>query len=202
MKIGNLKGHIPEKVLNEIPSVVEKFKINTPLRLAHFLAQCFHESNHFTATLENLNYSEAGLNTIFGKYFQTRSAKEYARKPEKIANLVYGNRMGNGDEKSGDGWKHRGAGYIQLTGKINQQSFFESIGRKKEEANAEEIASKYPLLSAAWFWEKNKLNDQADRGGTDLVVTDITKIVNGGSHGLPKRIKYFRKFHKIIAGDH
>ena len=116
MNLDKLKGHVPDTVIAQIPDVMTKFEINTPLRLAHFLAQCGHESGGFKLTQENLNYGAKGLRGVFGKYFPTdQKALLYERKPEKIANLVYGGRMGNGPEASGDGFKFRGRGYIQLT---------------------------------------------------------------------------------------
>ena len=118
MDLNKLKGHIPDSVIAQIPGIQEKFEINSPLRLAHFLAQCGHESGGFRLVKENLNYSAKGLMGIFKKYFPNEAlAKAYERKPEKIANKVYGNRMGNGDEASGDGAKYYGRGFIQLTGK-------------------------------------------------------------------------------------
>jgi len=128
MDINKLKGHVPDAVIAQIPSVMSTFKIDTALRLSHFLAQCGHESAGFKAIQENLNYGAKGLLGIFKKYFPTEAkALQYERKPEKIANLVYGGRMGNGDEASGDGYKFRGRGYIQLTGKSNYTAFGKAI---------------------------------------------------------------------------
>ena len=128
MDINKLKGHVPDAVIAQIPSVMSTFKIDTALRLSHFLAQCGHESAGFKAIQENLNYGAKGLLGIFKKYFPTEAkALQYERKPEKIANLVYGSRMGNGDEASGDGYKFRGRGYIQLTGKNNYVAFGKAI---------------------------------------------------------------------------
>ena len=129
LKLDKLRGHIPDAVIAMIPDTAAKFQINTPLRLAHFLAQCGHESGGFRATQENLNYSAKGLNGIFKKYFPTEAAAApYARQPQKIASKVYANRMGNGTEASGEGYKFRGRGYIQLTGKDNYTAFGKSIG--------------------------------------------------------------------------
>ena len=198
MNLDKLKGHIPDKVIEQIPDVMQKFEINTPLRLAHFLAQCGHESGGFRLTKENLNYSAKGLQGIFKKYFPTEvKAKEYERKPEKIANLVYGGRMGNGDEVSGDGYKFRGRGYIQLTGKNNYVAFGKAINEDIA-ANPDLVATKYPLLSAAWFWSSNGLNTIADKGATDADVTAITKRVNGGTIGLPDRIKHFKEYYALL----
>jgi putative chitinase len=199
MNLEKLKGHVPDSVIAQIPGIKDKFEINTPLRLAHFLAQCGHESGGFRLTKENLNYSAKGLMGIFKKYFPTEAlAKQYERKPEKIANKVYGNRMGNGDEASGDGAKYCGRGYIQLTGKTNYQAFFKSIGA---DINTDPtlVATQYPLASAAWFFSKNNLHKLADGGATDAVVTSITKRVNGGTIGLADRIKHFKEFYTLLA---
>ena len=199
MNLEKLKGHIPDTVIAQIPAVMEKFQINTPLRLAHFLAQCGHESGGFRLTKENLNYSAKGLMGIFKKYFPTEAlAKQYERKPEKIANKVYGNRMGNGPEASGEGAKFCGRGYIQLTGKDNYTAFGKSINEDIA-ANPTVVAEKYALLSAAWFFNKNKLHVMADGGATDAVVTSITKRVNGGTIGLADRIKHFKEYHALLA---
>jgi len=205
MNLDKLKGHIPEAVISQIPAVMEKFQINTPLRLAHFLAQCGHESGGFRLTKENLNYSAKGLLGIFKKYFtkadktpDTAKAALYERKPEKIANLVYANRMGNGPEASGDGAKYCGRGYIQLTGKDNYTAFGKSINEDLT-VDPTVVASKYALLSAAWFFNKNGLHKLADGGATDAVVTQITKRVNGGTIGLADRIKHFKEYHALLA---
>ena len=199
LKLDTLKGHIPDSVITMIPEVASKFEINTPLRLAHFLAQCGHESGGFKLTQENLNYSAKGLNGIFKKYFPTEAdAKPYERNPQKIANKVYGNRMGNGVEATGDGWKFHGRGFIQLTGKDNYTAFTKSIGEDCV-TNPDLVASKYALASAAWFFNKNGLHKMADGGANDATVTSITKRVNGGTIGLPDRIKHFNEYYKLLA---
>ena len=199
LKLDKLKGHIPDAVIAMIPDTAAKFQINTPLRLAHFLAQCGHESGGFRLTKENLNYSAKGLNGIFKKYFPTlESALPYERKPEKIASKVYGGRMGNGTESTGEGYKFRGRGYIQLTGKENYTAFGKSIGEDMT-VNPDVVASKYALLSAAWFFSKNGLHKIADEGASDTVVTKITKRVNGGTIGLPDRIKHFKEYYHLLA---
>ena len=199
MNLEKLKGHVPDAVIAQIPAVMEKFQINTPLRLAHFLAQCGHESVGFRLTKENLNYSAKGLMGIFKKYFPSEAlAKQYERKPEKIANKVYGGRMGNGPEASGDGAKYCGRGYIQLTGKDNYTAFGKSINEDIA-ANPIVVADKYALLSAAWFFSKNGLHKLADGGATDAVVTQITKRVNGGTIGFADRIKHFKEYHALLA---
>jgi putative chitinase len=199
LKLDKLKGHIPDAVIAQIPDTAAKFQINTPLRLAHFLAQCGHESGGFRLTQENLNYSAKGLRGIFSKYFKTDAdAAAYERKPEKIANRVYSSRMGNGPESSGEGYKFRGRGYIQLTGKDNYTAFGKAIGEDIC-ANPDKVASDYALLSAAWFFSKNGLHKMADGGATDAVVTSITKRVNGGTIGLADRIKHFKEYYHLLA---
>jgi len=192
-----LKGHVPDAVINQIPSIVEKFNCNTKLRLAHFLAQCGHESGGFKAVSENLNYSEKGLLKTFKKYFTPELAKQYAKKPEMIASRVYGGRMGNGDEASKEGWKFRGRGFIQLTGKSNYTKFTQFIGEDCI-ANPDLVATKYPLASAAFFFDSNKLWSICDKGATDSDVTAVTKRVNGGTIGLADRIKHFKEFYSLL----
>ncbi len=198
MDTNRLKGHIPDSVLSQLPTVMTKFELNTPLRLAHFLAQCGHESGGFKLVQENLNYSAQGLQNIFGKYFPGNLEESYARQPQKIASRVYANRMGNGDEASGEGYKFRGRGYIQLTGKDNYKSFSASINEDCV-ANPDLVATKYPLASAAWFFHKNGIHKIADGGATDAVVTSVTKRVNGGTIGLPDRIKHFKEYYSLLA---
>jgi putative chitinase len=199
LKLDKLKGHIPDGVIAQIPDTAAKFGINTPLRLAHFLAQCGHESAGFKAVQENLNYSAKGLNGIFRKYFPTEaSAAAYARNPQKIASKVYGGRMGNGPEPTGEGFKFRGRGYIQLTGKDNYRAFGNSINEDMT-VNPDKVATHYPLLSAAWFFSKNGLHRLADQGATDAVVTQITRRVNGGTIGLADRIKHFKEYYHLLS---
>lgn len=170
------------------------FKL-TNNQAAHFFGQCAHESGNFKVFSENLNYSAQGLNGIFKKYFPTvASTNGYARKPEKIANKVYANRMGNGPESSGDGWKFRGRGPIQLTGKDNYTAFSKDIGRPDVLTNPDIVASELAFESALWFFRKNNLLAVADKGVTDAVITQITKRVNGGTHGLDDRLKKTKQF--------
>ena len=199
LKLEKLKGHIPDAVIAQIPDTASKFQINTPLRLAHFLAQCGHESGGFRATQENLNYSAKGLNGIFKKYFPTEAAAApYARQPIKIASKVYGGRMGNGPESTQEGYKFRGRGYIQLTGKENYTAFGKAINEDIC-SNPDKVAANYALLSAAWFFNKNGLHKMADEGATDTVVTKITKRVNGGTIGLADRIKHFKEYYSLLV---
>ena len=199
IKAANLITKIPSPVMDEIMLVTEKFGITNSLRLSHFLSQCAHESGNFKLVRENLNYSADGLLKIFPKYFKDKAtADAYARKPEKIANKVYANRMGNGDEASGDGFKYAGKGYIQLTGKDNYKQFSDFIGEDCV-ANPDLVATKYPLASAAFFFQKNKLWDICDKGATPEIVTAVTKRVNGGTHGLDDRLAKFNTFNSILA---
>ena len=199
LKLERLKGHIPDAVIAQIPETASKFGIDTPLRLAHFLAQCGHESGGFKATQENLNYSASGLRGIFLKYFKEAGlAESYQRNPQKIASRVYGGRMGNGPESTGEGYKFRGRGYIQLTGKENYTSFAKSIGEDTV-ANPDLVATKYALASAGWFFSKNGLNAISDKGADDATVTAVTKRVNGGTIGLPDRIKHFKEYYHLLS---
>ena len=199
LKLEKLRGHIPDAVIAQIPDTASKFAINTPLRLVHFLAQCGHESGGFRATQENLNYSAKGLTGTFKKYFPSEAAATpYARNPVKIASKVYGGRMGNGPESTQEGYKFRGRGYIQLTGKENYTAFGKSINEDIC-SNPDKVASSYALLSAAWFFSKNGLHKMADEGASDAVVTKITKRVNGGTIGLADRIKHFKEYYKLLA---
>lgn len=197
MDLSKLKGHVPDTVIAQIPDVMQKFGIDTPVEVAHFLAQCGHESGGFRVVNENLNYSAKGLMGIFKKYFPTSVlAEQYQRKPEKIANRVYASRMGNGDEISGEGFKFRGRGYIQLTGKQNYTAFGKAIGVDIC-ANPDLVATKYPLLSAAWFFSKNCLSKCKD--ASDASVLAVTKCVNGGTIGLADRQKHFKEYYHLLA---
>jgi putative chitinase len=199
MNLDKLKGHVPDEVIAQIPGVQDKFAINSALRLAHFLAQTGHESGGFKFKSENLNYSAEILRKVFPKYFpDIVVAKQYERKPEAIASRVYGGRMGNGPEATKEGFKYKGRGYIQLTGKDNYKAFDATVPEDIL-ANPDLVATQYPLLSAAWFWNSRKLNSIADQGATDEVVTKITKLVNGGTIGLADRIKHFKEYHQLLA---
>ena len=197
LKLENLKGHIPDAVIAQIPDAAKKFNISNPLRLAHFLAQCGHESAGFKAIQENLNYSADGLKKIFPKYFPGNLAEGYAKNPEKIASKVYGSRMGNGDETTKEGYKFRGRGFIQLTGKDNYTKFAKFIGEDTV-GNPDLVATKYPLASAAFFFDSNKLWDICDKGADDATVTAVTKRVNGGTIGLADRIKHFKEYFGLL----
>jgi putative chitinase len=198
INLAALKGHIKPEVLTQIPAIVDRFKINTPLVMAHFLAQCAHESCDFSTATENLNYSAAALKSTFGKYFATDALlNSYARKPEAIGARVYASRNGNGNEASKDGWNFRGRGFIQLTGRSNYAAFAKFV-TDNIMATPDLVAQKYPLLSAAWFFHDRKLIDMAAQGATDAVVTMVTKVVNGGANGLAERIKYFKTYYALL----
>ena len=197
LNIEKLKGHIPDVVLAQIPETAKKFNITNNLRLAHFLAQCGHESGGFKAVSENLNYSADGLKKIFGKYFPGNLNESYARQPEKIASRVYASRMGNGDETTKEGFKFRGRGYIQLTGKSNYTNFTKFIGEDCV-SNPDLVATKYPLASAGFFFDSNKLWSICDKGADDTTVTAVTKRVNGGTIGLVDRIKHFKEYYNLL----
>lgn len=196
LKLDKLKGHIPDNVISQIPEVATKFGIDTPLKLAHFLAQCGHESGGFRVVSENLNYSAQGLKNIFPKYFPGNLSESYARNPQKIANKVYGGRMGNGAESTGEGFKFRGRGYIQLTGKDNYTAFGKAINEDIV-SNPDLVSTKYPLLSAAWFFSKNCLRKVVDE--SNVTVTNVTKCVNGGTIGLPDRLKHFKEYYHLLS---
>ena len=171
----------------------------TPVRAAHFFAQTAHESGNFKAFSENLNYSADGLQKIFGKYFDAASAAKAARNPEKIANRVYANRMGNGNEASGDGWKYRGRGALQLTGKDNYKAFADYLKKPEIMDNPDLVATEYSFESAIFFFERNKLWAICDKGIDDATITALTKRINGGTHGLDDRKEKTKKFAAMVG---
>lgn len=192
--IEKLKNVLPESVYNELPSVMEKFGINTPLRLAHFLGQCSHESGGFKLVRENLNYSAEGLLKTFPKYFTKEKAIECARQPSKIANIVYANRMGN---DTTNGFLYSGKGYIQITGKNNVVAFDKFVDEDLV-TTPDLIANKYPLLSAGWYFSINNINAISDKGiGLD-VIKAVTKKVNGGYIGLDDRITKTNYYYDLL----
>jgi len=195
--INKLKGAIPDSVLAQIPDTAAKFNITTTLRLAHFLSQSAHESANFTATKENLNYSAEGLKKTFGKYFPGNLNESYAHNPEKIADRVYANRMGNGDEASGDGYKYCGRGFLQITGEVNYAAFDKFVSEDIL-ASPGLVATKYPLMSAAFFFNTNSLWKICDKGATPSVVLELTKRINGGTNGLDDRQAKFTKYYNLI----
>jgi putative chitinase len=171
----------------------------TPERAAHFFAQTAHESGNFKAFSENLNYGAAGLTGIFKKYFPTtEKALLYERKPEKIANLVYASRMGNGDEASGDGFKFRGRGALQLTGKDNYKVFSEYLKKPEIMTNPDLVATEFAFESAIFFFDRNKLWDICDKGVNKDTILALTKRINGGTHGLADREEKTLKYYGFL----
>jgi putative chitinase len=198
LNLAGLSGKLPDAVIAQIPATAAEFGITTNLRLAHFLSQCGVESIGFTATVENLSYSAPRILQIFPKYFKGIDPTPYARNPTKLGSRVYANRMGNGDEASGDGFKFRGRGYIQLTGKNNYSSFSTFVGEDCV-ANPDLVATKYPLASAAFFFNSNNIWAICDRGADNDTVTRVTKAVNGGTNALPERLLNFKKFMQALG---
>jgi putative chitinase len=176
---------------------MEFYKL-TPVRAAHFFAQTAHESGDFKAFSENLNYSAQGLQGTFGKYFPGNLEESYARNPEKIANRVYASRMGNGDEKSGDGYKFRGRGALQLTGKDNYAAFAKYLGKPEIMTHPDLVATEYSFESAMFFFDKNKLWEICDKGVNDAAILALTKRINGGTHGLEDRTNKTKKYYEYV----
>ncbi|RDU62055.1 glycoside hydrolase [Helicobacter didelphidarum] len=191
----NLNTINPKLKVEMLVPLFEKYEINTLNRVCGFLAQCAHESGNFRCREENLNYSAQGLAKVFPKYFKDKDTNEYARKPEKIANLVYANRMGNGDEASGDGYRYRGRGYIQLTGKENYTRFAKSIDRELSEAVEYCTSDEGALESALYFWKRENLNKFCDNDD----IKAMTKRINGGFNGLEERQKKYEMYKGIFA---
>ena len=178
-------------------AAMEYYKL-TPVRAAHFFAQTSHETGGFKAFSENLNYSAQGLQGIFGKYFPGTLEESYARQPEKIANRVYASRMGNGDEASGDGWKYRGRGALQLTGKSNYKAFAEYLKKPELLDTPDLVATTYAFESAMFFFDRNKLWSICDQGVTDASILALTKRINGGTHGLEDRKAKTYKYYNYV----
>jgi len=191
----NLKGYVPDEVIAQIPSVTA---ITNALRLAHFLAQCAHESGGFKVVYENLNYSADGLKATFPKYFPEPLNESYARNPAKIGARVYADRMGNGDEASGEGYTFRGRGYIQLTGKSNYANFGKAVNEDTV-ASPDLVATHYPLASAGFFFDSNNIWTVCDGGSTDAAITAVTKKVNGGTNGLAERTQLFKEYYALLS---
>lgn len=186
-----------EQYIGDLEVVLPMYGIaESKVRLAHFFAQILHESGCMRFDMENLNYSSDALRRVFAKYFPTKElADAYARQPEKIANRVYAKRMGNGTEESGDGWRYRGRGLIQLTGRTNYSAFAEWVGDARIMDEPDRVASEYAVHSAVFYWDRNKLNQVADR---DDVVA-LTKRVNGGLNGLAHRRELLNKANGLLA---
>jgi putative chitinase len=196
--LNKLHNKIPIQVLNELGDVMKQFGITNSFRLTHFLAQVAHESGNFRYTRENLNYSTEGLLKVFPKYFDKNTAPLYARRPQAIANMVYNGRMGN-KLKSNDGWMFRGAGFLQLTGRINFQAFSDHIGDANIMINPDLIATKYPLTSAAWFFEKRGLWAICDEGVDLATIRKVTRVVNGAYNGISDRISKTNVFISFLS---
>lgn len=196
-KLESLRGSIPDSVIVQIPDTASKFNITNVLRLSHFLSQCAHESGSWKAVSENLGYAAAQLPRMWPSLFNPANAAQYAFKPQMIANRAYGNRMGNGPESSGDGWRYRGRGYIQLTGKDNYSQFDKFVDDDIL-SNPDLVAEKYPLMSAAFFFNVNSIWTVCDRGSDRPVVESVTRRVNGGLNGIEDRWNYFVKYHNLL----
>ena len=186
-----------EKFVEGINETFEHFEINTPSRCAMFLAQTAHESGNFSATQENLNYAAKALMAFWPKKF-AGVAEQYERKPEKIANRAYCDRMGNGNEQSGDGYKYRGRGVIQLTGKDNYRACGKALGMDLVSEPDQVAENPVAVLSAGWYWDTRKLNQWADK---DDVAT-VTKKINGGTIGLADRTQYFHHIKEVLELIH
>ena len=199
LNLHKLKGVVPNHVIQNINSLLKTVdsNVNSELRLAHFLSQCAHESSMFTRIVENLNYSESGLLKVFPKYFTAEEAKTFAMNPEAIANRVYARRMGNGNEASGDGWKYRGRGYIQLTGKSAYKSFANFVNEDVV-GQPELVSSHYALESALYYFDVNNIWKVCDKGSDEKTVIRVSKAVNGGTIGIESRLAYFIKFYNLL----
>ncbi|MBQ4805147.1 glycoside hydrolase family 19 protein [Aquimarina sp. MMG015] len=195
--IPDVNWHYANKYIPLFDIVLPKYEIDTPLRKAYFLSQVTHESGGFKFVTENLNYSAKALYGVFRKYFPSLdTASAYARKPEKIANKVYANRMGNGPESSGDGWKYKGRGLIQLTGKSNYSELSKNTAQDFTSNPSIVSNPKWALTSACWYWQKRNINKYADEDDIHMV----TKLINGGYNGLQNRqhlLEEFKKLYKI-----
>jgi putative chitinase len=176
---------------------MEFYKL-TPVRAAHFFAQTAHETGGFKLFTENLSYSADGLQKIFGKYFPGTLEESYSRNPEKIANRVYASRMGNGNEASGDGWKFRGRGALQLTGKDNYTAFAQYLQKPEIVTTPDLVATTYSFESAMFFFDKNKLWSICDQGVNDAAILALTKRINGGTHGLEDRNAKTKKYYEYL----
>jgi putative chitinase len=210
-----IQSKIPVNVFPSLVDAMKKFAISDALQVSHFLSQIMHESGNFKFVTEGLNYSADGLANTFPKRYGTKDAagayikvnnrivpntlaNGLARKPEAIANNLYADRMGNGNEQSGDGFKFCGRGYIQLTGKENYIAFGKAINEDLTVNPSLVATPKYASLSAAWFFSKNGLNVIADKGATTEIITEVTKKINGGTIGLPDRIQHFNEIYALL----
>ena len=199
LNLAALQGVIPDAVLAQLPDTAKQFGISNVLRMAHFLAQCAHESGRFTTKEENLNYSAGRLQEVFPRQFPNADvANTYAGQPKKIGARAYANMNGNSDEASGDGYSFRGRGYLQTTGKANYQEFGKFIAVDLV-STPDQVATQYPLMSAAFFFKKRNLWTTCDKGADDATVKAVTKVVNGGFNGLTERIALFNQYHALLT---
>ena len=183
---------------NALEQCLPDYDINTPSRVAAFIAQCAHESGNFKFLKENLNYKAESLCRVWPRYFNAGNAAQYAHKQEMIANRAYAGRMGNGPEESGDGWKFRGRGALQLTGKANYEAFAKYLGNDEVLTNPDTVATKYAFESAMFFFERNKLWAICDKGINDAAILELTKRINGGTHGLEDRNAKTKKYYEYV----
>ena len=188
----------PDDWYESMCEALPQYNINTVPRVASFIAQCAHESGGFSMLEENLNYKAATLTRIWPQRYPAGIAEQYAGKPELIANKSYGGRMGNGPESSGDGWKFRGRGALQLTGKANYEAFAKYLGNDEVLKNPDTVATKYAFESAMFFFERNKLWTICDKGINDAAILELTKRINGGTHGLEDRNAKTKKYYEYV----
>lgn len=198
-KVSKLHGFIPDNIIAQLPEVCTKFSIDGPLRLSHLIGNCRHESANFTRLVENLNYSAEALWSLFRSHFSSAAeAATYARQPERIANRIYANRMGNGPESSGQGWLYRGRGALQTTGHDNYESLGTALGIDLL-SNPDLVATTYPIASAAHFFLENGLWPLCDKGISDDIITAVTKRINGGLNGLDERKVFTKKCYSLLT---
>ncbi|MHC1776687.1 MAG: peptidoglycan-binding protein [Lentimicrobium sp.] len=196
-KLDNLRGKIPDAVLSQLPETITRFNISNVLRLSHFLAQCGHESAGFKDVEEKLSYSAQRLKEVFPKIFTGNLGELYARNPAKTASKAYANIIGNGDEASGDGYRFRGRGFIQLTGRANYRDFSKYIGEDME-VSPDLVATKYPLSSAAFYFSSRKIWVVCDQGSSKEVIASVTRKVNAKLLGLQDRINHFNEYYALL----
>ena len=189
------KSSVLQDFIDPLNKTFDAYNINTKLRLAAFIAQIEHESGDLQFLIENLNYNAAGLLKVFPKYFTAETAAECSRNPQKIANIVYANRMGNGDPSTNDGWNFRGSGVIQITGEQNYKAFADSMGMSLDDVQAYIRTPEGACMSAGWFWDQHNLNDLADQEDFQT----ITKRINGGLNGEPDREARYTKLLQILS---
>ncbi len=195
--LAKLKKELSKEAIDQLVDTATKYHITDPLEMSHFLAQAAHESQGFTRTTENLNYSAVRLLQVFPKYFDGANAEEYAGDPIRIASRVYAHRNGNGDEESRDGWTFRGRGYIQLTGRANYTGFDLTLTENIVD-NPGLVATKYPILSAGWYWPSRGIKGAAMQGDSPAVVEAVTRLINGGKIGLDDRIQRFNHYYGLL----